>query len=192
MGQTLAENTLERERKLPESFSAPIGTITLDHEDTRATRKKLPDTGPATRHKFDISGTKGYIHTGTYEDGCPGEVFVTLTKEGSTMQGLLGTVAKLTSMLLQRGVTTIELLEDFAGTRFEPHGLTSHPDKDMKTVSSIVDYLFRYLYKIDPTNKEALERSDGDTGDLCSSCGYGSLVHEEGCMKCYHCGYSSC
>ena len=203
-GETLAE---EQGRELDAKLAAFIPSLV--HEESRATRKKLPDTGPATRHKFDIAGTKGYIHIGTYEDGCPGEVFITLTKEGSTIQGLMGTVAKLTSMLLQRGVTTEELLEDFAGTRFEPHGLTNHPDKNMKTVSSIVDYLFRYLYKVDPTNRKGIENlpdtmnfnriesmtADASSipvqGQLCPDCGRG-LVHEEGCEKCYYCGYSSC
>ncbi len=170
---------------------------TLNHEESRASRKKLPDTGPATRHKFDIAGTKGYIHIGTYEDGCPGEVFVTLTKEGSTMQGLLFTVAKLTSMLLQRGVTTEDLLEDFGGTIFEPRGRTSN--EAIRMASSIVDYLFRYLAISDPTNNivaivqvqpEQIDFSN-DSGQLCPDCGTG-LVYEEGCEKCYNCGYSSC
>jgi ribonucleoside-diphosphate reductase alpha chain len=206
-----SQQVLTDTKKLSESFSVPIETMTpLNHEESRTTRKKLPDTAPATRHKFNIAGTKGYIHVGMYEDGCPGEVFITLTKEGSTLQGLLATVAKLTSMLLQRGVTTADLREDFMGTRFEPHGLTQHPDEDMKMVNSIIDYLFRYLFKIDPTNKTGIANipltmnipSTGSirqgesivetvAGGLCPDCG-AILVHEEGCEKCYSCGYSSC
>lgn len=164
--------------------------LTQTHEIDRSARKHLPTDRPGLIHKFRVGEQKGYITTGYYEDGCVGEVFVTLTKEGSTMQGLVSTIAKLTSIALQRGVEPDELREDFAGTRFEPAGLTDN--ENIPTAFSIVDYLFRYLASLNvDISVDTVEILISSSGDTCPDCG-SILTHEEGCLKCYGCGYSKC
>lgn len=181
-----------------------------NHISHRANRKKLPNDRTSTTHKFDIAGTKGYITVGFYPDGCPGEVFVVLSKEGSTIRGLMDTVAKLTSIALQMGVEPRELYDDFVGTRFEPSGLTTN--EDIHTTLSLVDYLFRYLaiqsklvkiegfytqkipkeFRIQVAEDTAILTQEHQlTGTLCPDCDQ-QLVFEEGCEVCKVCGYSKC
>ncbi len=94
-------------------------------------------------HKFEIAGHEGYITVGLYADGQPGELFVQMSKEGSTIGGLMDTVATLTSIALQYGVPLEQLVNKFAYQRFEPSGFTSNPD--IRTAFSITDYVFRWL-----------------------------------------------
>ena len=94
-------------------------------------------------HKFEIAGHEGYITVGLYEDGQPGELFIQMSKEGSTIGGLMDTVATLTSMALQYGVPLESLVKKFAYQRFEPSGFTKNPD--IRNASSITDYVFRWL-----------------------------------------------
>ena len=107
------------------------------------TRRRMPDTRQALTHKFDIAGHEGYITVGMYDDGTPGEMFVTMSKEGSTVGGLMDTVATLTSVALQYGVPLEDLVKKFAHQRFEPSGFTRNPE--LRNASSIVDYVFRWL-----------------------------------------------
>ena len=94
-------------------------------------------------HKFEIAGHEGYITVGLYPDGRPGELFVQMSKEGSTIGGLMDTVATLTSISLQYGVPLEQLVKKFAYQRFEPSGFTKNPD--IRTAFSITDYVFRWL-----------------------------------------------
>jgi len=94
-------------------------------------------------HKFDVAGHEGYITVGLYEDGQPGEVFIRIAKEGSTIGGLMDTVATLTSLALQYGVPLESLVKKFAYQRFEPSGFTKNPD--IRNATSITDYVFRWL-----------------------------------------------
>ncbi len=106
-------------------------------------RRRMPDTRGSMTHKFDIAGHEGYITVGLYEDGDPGEVFVQMAREGSTIGGLMDTVATLTSMALQYGVPIESLVKKFAYQRFEPSGYTRNPD--VRHATSITDYVFRWL-----------------------------------------------
>jgi ribonucleoside-diphosphate reductase alpha chain len=106
-------------------------------------RRRLPETRTAVTHKFDIAGHEGYLTVGLFEDGHPGELFVTMAKEGSTIGGLMDSVGALTSMALQYGVPLDALVKKFAHQRFEPSGFTKNPD--IRNASSITDYVFRWM-----------------------------------------------
>jgi ribonucleoside-diphosphate reductase alpha chain len=106
-------------------------------------RKKLPDTRAALNHKFSVADHEGYLTVGLFEDGQPGEMFITMAKEGSTIGGLMDSVAALTSMALQYGVPLDALVKKFSHQRFEPSGFTKNPD--IRQASSIIDYVFRWL-----------------------------------------------
>ncbi|MDQ2868064.1 MAG: vitamin B12-dependent ribonucleotide reductase [Verrucomicrobiota bacterium] len=106
-------------------------------------RHRMPDTRMSLTHRFDIAGHEGYITVGLFEDGMPGELFVTMSKEGSTIGGLMDTVGTLTSIALQYGVPLESLVKKFAYQRFEPSGFTKNPD--IRNATSIADYVFRWL-----------------------------------------------
>ncbi len=106
-------------------------------------RHRMPDTRMSLTHRFEIAGHEGYITVGLYEDGQPGELFITMSKEGSTIGGLMDTVGTLTSIALQYGVPLESLAKKFAYQRFEPSGFTKNPD--IRNATSITDYVFRWL-----------------------------------------------
>ena len=106
-------------------------------------RHRMPDTRMSLTHKFDIAGHEGYITVGLYEDGQPGELFIQMSKEGSTIGGLMDTIGTLTSVSLQYGVPLESLVRKFAYQRFEPSGFTKNPD--IRSATSITDYVFRWL-----------------------------------------------
>jgi ribonucleoside-diphosphate reductase alpha chain len=106
-------------------------------------RRKLPDERHAFTHKFSIAGHEGYLTVGLYEDGSPGEIFLKMAKEGSTISGLMDTIATMTSMSLQYGVPLKALVDKFSHTRFEPSGFTNN--RDIPIAKSIADYVFRWL-----------------------------------------------
>jgi ribonucleoside-diphosphate reductase alpha chain len=131
-----------------EEIAERIATLIRENEDLRKksetrTRRNMPDTRMSITHKFEIAGHEGYITAGLYDDGQPGEVFVQMSKEGSTIGGLMDTVATLTSMSLQYGVPLEQLVNKFAYQRFEPSGYTRNPN--IRTAFSITDYVFRWL-----------------------------------------------
>jgi ribonucleoside-diphosphate reductase alpha chain len=109
----------------------------------RPLRRRLPDTRKALTHKFDVAGHEGYITVGLYHDGSPGEVFITMAKEGSTIGGLMDTIATLVSVSLQYGVPVESLVRKFEHVRFEPSGMTRN--SDIPFAKSLVDYIFRWL-----------------------------------------------
>jgi ribonucleoside-diphosphate reductase alpha chain len=106
-------------------------------------RRKLPDERQAITHKFDIAGHEGYITVGLYEDGMPGEIFLVMAKEGSTISGFADAFAQAISYALQYGVPLQELVDKFSHVRFEPSGMTRNPD--VRFAKSIVDYIFRWM-----------------------------------------------
>ncbi len=106
-------------------------------------RKKLPDERQALTHKFSIGGHEGYITVGLYDDGRPGEVFITMSKEGSTISGIMDAFATSVSLNLQYGVPLQVLVDKFTYMRFEPSGFTTN--KQIPMVKSIMDYIFRWL-----------------------------------------------
>jgi ribonucleoside-diphosphate reductase alpha chain len=166
-------------------------------------RRRLPDERQSITHKFRVGDQEGYVTVGLYEDGSPGEVFVTISKEGSTIRGLMDSVAVLTSLALQYGVPVDDLARKFSGVRFEPHGFTNDPDLPQAT--SIVDYIFRWLSerfgaearaRPKARRRRPLKASLPSTGDIstgvaCPECG-SILVFAEGCLLCRSCGYEKC
>jgi len=112
-------------------------------ETGKPLRRRLSDTRKAVTHKFDIAGHEGYMTVGLFEDGQPGELFITMAKEGSTIGGLMDGIGTLTSIALQYGVPMETLVKKFAHQRFEPSGFTKNPD--IRNAASITDYVFRWM-----------------------------------------------
>ncbi len=125
--------SLEKEKKAIE----PAGP------EYRAVRRRLPDERKSITHKFDIQGHEGYVTVGMFEDGQPGELFVTMAKEGSTISGLMDAFATQTSYSLQFGVPLKFMVDKFSHMRFEPSGFTKN--KEIPIAKSIVDYIFRWM-----------------------------------------------
>jgi ribonucleoside-diphosphate reductase alpha chain len=126
---------------------------TQKHKDTKTSaeglaparpfRHRLPDTRHSLTHKFSVAGHEGYLTVGLYEDGQPGELFITMAKEGSTVGGLMDVIGTCTSMSLQYGVPLITLVDKFRHARFEPSGMTSN--RDIPFAKSVIDYIFCWL-----------------------------------------------
>ena len=117
--------------------------VKLRDDSGKPLRRRLPETRTAVTHKFDIAGHEGYLTVGLFQDGQPGELFITMAKEGSTIGGLMDAIGTLTSMALQYGVPLPALVRKFAHQRFEPSGYTKNPD--IRNASSITDYVFRWM-----------------------------------------------
>jgi ribonucleoside-diphosphate reductase alpha chain len=187
-------------------------------EDRRPIRRKLPDERDAVTHKFSISGHEGYLTVGLYEEGAPGEIFLRMAKEGSTISGLMDTIATMTSLALQYGVPLKTLVDKFSHTRFEPAGFTN--SKEIPMAKSVTDYVFRYLgnrflrgearvedeqeTEAEATGLAAVAGGSGARGDALSDrafvnqtdaptcCECGSLTVRNGaCYRCPNCGESS-
>jgi len=109
----------------------------------RPFRRRLPDTRRSITHKFSVTGHEGYLTVGLYEDGQPGELFITMAKEGSTVGGLMDVIGTCTSLALQYGVPLFTLVDKFRHARFEPAGMTSN--KDIPFAKSLIDYIFCWL-----------------------------------------------
>ena len=103
----------------------------------------MPETRKGINHKFSIGGHEGYILTGIFDDGTLGEIFIEVQKEGSTIGGMMDTIAILTSMALQYGVPLESMIRKFSYQRYEPSGYTNNPD--IGIAYSITDYVFRWL-----------------------------------------------
>jgi len=183
--------------------------LVLQH--TGPVRRKLPDERAAITHKFRVGEQEGYMTVGLFDDGTPGEVFINVNKQGSTVSGLMDTVAMLTSYALQYGVPIAELASKLKNTRFEPSGPTGN--RQIPIATSIVDYVFRYLeLKFDgarasaqppliPVDQIAPSTAVDETinvydakvlsGVGCPECG-AVLFYGEGCLTCRGCGYTKC
>ncbi len=116
---------------------------TAQAEAKKPHRRRLPAERTAVTHKFDVAGHEGYITVGLYPDGQPGEIFLKMAKEGSTVSGLMDTFATSVSLALQYGVPLRDLVNKFAHVRFEPSGFTGN--QEIPIAKSIVDYVFRWL-----------------------------------------------
>jgi ribonucleoside-diphosphate reductase alpha chain len=106
-------------------------------------RRKLPDERRAVTHKFSVAGHEGYLTVGLYDNGQPGEIFITMAKEGSTVSGLMDSFATAVSLALQYGVPLKVLCDKFSHTRFEPSGWTNNPE--IRYAKSMMDYIFRWM-----------------------------------------------
>jgi ribonucleoside-diphosphate reductase alpha chain len=124
--------------------------------ERKAYRRRLPDERKAITHKFDVAGHEGYITVGMYEDGQPGEIFLVMAKEGSTISGLMDSFATAVSLALQYGVPLKDMVHKFGHMRFEPAGMTANPE--IPIAKSIVDYIFRWLGSkfLTPEEREAI------------------------------------
>jgi len=147
----LASPATERERDSQASAVSSQQSVLAERREAadsstdefRPHRRKLPDERRSITHKFDIAGHEGYITVGMYEDGNPGEIFVSMSKQGSTISGLMDSFATAISYALQYGVPLQFLVDKFAHMRFEPSGFSKNPQ--IPYAKSIVDYLFRWL-----------------------------------------------
>jgi ribonucleoside-diphosphate reductase alpha chain len=193
------------------ALAAPPGAAFLSESPPSPYRRRLPDERRSITHKFRVGEQEGYVTVGLFEDGSPGEVFITISKEGSTIRGIMDSVAVLTSIALQYGVPLEKLVEKFRNVRFEPHGFTNNPELPQAT--SIIDYVFRWLESrfaqrgsgnlelgTRPRRKSrrgsssspvTAQPSDISTGLACPDCGV-ILVFAEGCLICRSCGYTKC
>ena len=131
----------KRTQPLNTARQGEVGTAGAAAE--QPVRRKLPDERRAITHKFDIAGHEGYITVGLFDDGAPGEIFLVMAKEGSTISGFADAFAQAISYSLQYGVPLQVLVDKFSHQRFEPAGLTKNPD--VRVAKSIVDYVFRWL-----------------------------------------------
>ncbi|MDG2334676.1 MAG: vitamin B12-dependent ribonucleotide reductase [Myxococcota bacterium] len=119
------------------------GASVTQLDEYRPRRRKLSDERQAFTHKFSIAGHEGYLTVGLYDEGEPGEIFLKMAKEGSTISGLMDTIATMTSIALQYGVPLKALVDKFSHTRFEPSGFTNNPE--IPIAKSVTDYVFRYI-----------------------------------------------
>jgi ribonucleoside-diphosphate reductase alpha chain len=213
--QPLSSGTGKGEKKTASAAAQPQGQTAqaplqvVEKIVYRPQRRKLPDERQSVTHKFSVGGHEGYITVGLYEDGTPGEVFISMAKEGSTISGLMDTLATAISYGLQYGVPLKFFVDKFSHVRFEPSGWTGNPQ--VPYAKSIIDYIFRWLGvrflgiteaseagdvpKLRPTEPEpqqALPFLSNVASDapLCSECG--SIMTRNGsCYKCGNCGGTS-
>ena len=170
-------------------------------------RRKLPDERPSLTHKFSVAGHEGYVTVGLYPDGTPGEVFISMNKAGSTISGLMDTIAVSVSTGLQYGVPLQFYFDKFSHVRFEPSGWTGNPQ--LPYAKSVVDYIFRWLgvrflgqsatteiaehtslVPTEPERQQALAFDPSSDAPLCADCG--SIMSRKGtCFYCNQCGSSS-
>ena len=198
-----------KEKKAAAAAAAAAVPAVTEKVVYRPVRRKLPDERAAVTHKFSIGGHEGYITVGMYENGDPGEIFITMAKEGSTISGLMDSFATAVSFNLQYGVPLKFLVDKFAHVRFEPSGWTGN--QQIPYAKSIMDYIFRWLGAryLGPeyTNTEAgetptLRATEPEAqqslpfapavadAPMCAECG--SIMTRNGsCYKCGNCGGTS-
>jgi ribonucleoside-diphosphate reductase alpha chain len=177
------------EASAPPSTQQATPGIELSSRADEANRRHLPDERPSVTHKFRVGEQEGYLTVGLYENGTPGEVFIKIAKEGTTVSGLTDAVALLTSIALQYGVSLEKLADKLEQTRFEPYGPTNNPDIPFAT--SILDYIFRWLrLRFVPGAEGGAQRSLA-SGLTCPDCGV-QMEYVERCLLCQSCGYTKC
>jgi ribonucleoside-diphosphate reductase alpha chain len=206
--QPLSSGTGKGDKKSTMALAA-VATATVEKIVYRPVRRKLPDERQALTHKFSIGGHEGYVTVGLYEDGTPGEVFITMAKEGSTISGLMDSFATAISYNLQYGVPLKFLVDKFGHVRFEPSGWTGN--QTIPYAKSIPDYIFRWLGskflgaeyaaneagatpQLRPTETDKQEslpfQAVASDAPTCSECG-GMMTRNGSCYKCENCGGTS-
>lgn len=175
-----------------------------------AVRRRLPDERHSLTHHFSVGGQEGYVTVGFYEDGAPGEMFIRMAKEGSTVSGLMDSFATAVSLALQYGVPLQVLCNKFSHTRFEPSGWSGNPK--IGFAKSLMDYLFRWLelrflkgaqgILFELSNGKPLQTEVGNSakalseivtlgdGATCQFCG-SLMVRNGSCYRCMECGSTS-
>ncbi len=175
--QPLSSGAGKGEKKAA-TVAAPTGATAdevVEKVVYRPVRRKLPDERRSMTHKFSIGGHEGYITVGMYDDGAPGEIFITMSKEGSTISGLMDAFATAVSFNLQYGVPLKFLVDKFAHVRFEPSGWTGNPQ--VPYAKSIMDYIFRWLGAKFLGAEYAADGSGRDAG----CCGRRSRIRSRRC-----------
>ncbi|MBJ7598096.1 MAG: vitamin B12-dependent ribonucleotide reductase [Candidatus Nephthysia bennettiae] len=154
--QPLSTSMKDRKDVKAAIVEAPKETSAETAVEARPVRRRLPDERQSLTHKFDIQGHEGYITVGLYPDGTPGEIFLTMAKEGSTISGLMDAFATQTSLALQYGVPLRVMVNKFSHMRFEPNGFTRNPEIPM--AKSLIDYIYRWLASrfLDAEDQEAV------------------------------------
>jgi ribonucleoside-diphosphate reductase alpha chain len=153
-------------------------------------RKVLPDDRPGYNHKFRIGNQKGFLQFGFYPDTHKlGEMYAEISKGGSTLNGLVNTIAILVSIMLQYGVPPEEIIDAFENLQFEPSGFTSNPN--IPVASSIPDYIAKYMRHLLSSHSHNLgsekKKEEYQTGETCPNCG-NLMVRTGTCYTCTHCG----
>ncbi len=177
--------------------------------DKRTERRRLADERRAITHHFSVGGQEGYLTVGLYADGTPGEIFIRMAKQGSTVSGLMDSFATVVSLALQHGVPLEVLCAKFSHTRFEPSGWSGNPKIGFAT--SLMDYMFRWLklkfldaeqgqlFAVPgspaPVDERAVSEGPGDLVQLgdapaCALCGT-LMVRSGSCHRCPTCGSTS-
>jgi len=158
------ENSKSNNNSLPDKATG-ISPEQLEAARRKPHRRRLPATRPSITHKFSVARHEGYLSVGLYEDGTPGELFISMSKEGSTVGGMMDTFATALSLCLQYGVPLESLVKKFSHQRFDPHGMTDN--RDIPMAKSIVDYIFRWLglqfLGEEYRNKHLPKRGDGQS-----------------------------
>jgi ribonucleoside-diphosphate reductase alpha chain len=209
MAQPLSSGTAKGESKSEVVVKEVVKTVEKIVREPY--RRHLPDERQAITHKFSIAGHEGYFTVGLYEDGQPGEIFISMAKEGSTISGLMDSFATAISYGLQYGVPLKFFVDKFSHVRFEPSGWTGN--KDIPYAKSIMDYIFRWMgnrflgpeyalgnapatvAKLEPTEPDPQPKLDfaaspQTDAPSCSECG--SIMSRNGsCYKCENCGSTS-
>ena len=160
----------------PITAATPIVEVQDQNAPPKAVRHRLPEERASLTHKFSIAGHEGYITVGLYPNGQPGEIFIKMAKEGSTVSGLMDAFATSVSLALQHGVPLKVLCEKFAHTRFEPSGWTGNPK--IQFAKSITDYIFRWLHYrfVEPEQGDLFEGIFKRSGSLDPTASAGSLA----------------
>ena len=207
-------------RSQPLSTKKEEGRKPATEAERRPYRRRLPDERQAITHKFSINNHEGYLTVGLYEDGQPGEIFLVMAKEGSSISGLMDVLATSVSVALQYGVPLRDLIFKFAHTRFEPSGFTGNPE--IPIAKSLIDYIFRWMatkflpredqetlgivfrdgsrkLTVLPAESESVPRPgesnvltfhNQQDAPLCQDCG-AIMVRNGTCYQCANCGASS-
>jgi ribonucleoside-diphosphate reductase alpha chain len=137
---------------MPDSFGY-LMTATIDN-NAKSTRRVLPLTHESVTHKFSINGHEGYLTIGLFSDGSPGEIFIKMSKEGSTLSGLIQGFSRAFSLAIQYGLPLNDAVDRFRNMRFDPMGITSNPSIPQAT--SILDYVAQYLdFEFNELSREA-------------------------------------
>jgi ribonucleoside-diphosphate reductase alpha chain len=188
-----------------------VSEVVVTQEVAKPLRRRLPDEREAITHHFTVGGQEGYLTVGLYENGVPGEIFITMAKEGSTVSGLMDCFATAVSLALQYGVELKVLCQKFSHTRFEPSGWSGN--QQIGYAKSLMDYMFRWLaVKFLPTEAQPIESASiadgaamtaltpvqsglagvGQNGDApaCQNCG-AIMVRNGACYRCMNCGSTS-
>jgi ribonucleoside-diphosphate reductase alpha chain len=167
--------------------------------ESTAIRIKLPNDRNSLTHNFNVGGHKGIVTVGVYPDGRPGEIFITISKAGSTLHGLVDAVAIMSSLALQYGVPVEHMCDKMMGLNFEPNGWSTNPD--IGHAKSLLDYIFRWIQKhfasshvpvikIETTKAEKFTIVIDQNAPPCQTCGM--LMQQNGsCHVCTCCGTTS-